>query len=92
MYKGGYQIIDLGGYALTSGEEANISGTYDRISGANGKRVEVHGLTVEEVEYLAFTAYFEAGENIYTSTVTLGEATITITIAEGDDVTATVAD
>lgn len=91
MKKGGYQILDLKRTPLTSGESANISGAFDAIKNANGKRVVVSGLTVADKDYSDFECYFNAGENIFEGSIELFADSITISIALGDDVTVTIA-
>lgn len=46
MKKGGYQIVDFKGTALTSGTAATIAGVYDSIKNARNKMTVVSGLKV----------------------------------------------
>ena len=89
--RGGYKIINFKGEALTSGEEANITGAYEAASNPYGKATLVCGLVVSDVEYPEFYAPFISNTGTMESTVVINETTITISVAAGDDVTVTVA-
>lgn len=89
MTKGGYQILDLKGTALTSGTEATIEGTYKALSHANGKRVVVSGLKVGSASYSDVEVLFTLSSTTYTGVLVVGTTTITIVVANDDGVTAT---
>lgn len=89
--RGGYKIIDFKGAALTSGSEANIKGAYEAAVNPYGKATLISGLVVGDVAYAEFFAPFVSNAGTMTSAVVIGESTITIEIADGDDVTVTVA-
>lgn len=89
--RGGYIILDLKGAALTSGQAANVPGSYAAAANPHKKATLVSGLVVGDVEYPDFYAPFTAGENSYSASVVIGGDTITIAVANGDDVTVTVA-
>lgn len=89
--KGGYRIINFKGAALTSGSEANISGSYAAAANPYGKATLISGLVVGDVEYPEFFAPFVSNAGTYEASVVIGGSTITIEIADGDDVTVTVA-
>lgn len=89
--KGGYRIINLKKVALTSGVSATIPGSYESTENAFGKATMISGLVVGGVAYPDFYAPFVEGEGSYTTTVTISGNALTISIAEGDAVTVTVA-
>ena len=89
--RGGYKIINFKGEALTSGAEANITGSYEAASNPYGKATLVCGLVVSDVEYPEFYAPFISNAGTMESTVVINGTTITISVAAGDDVTVTVA-
>lgn len=89
MLKGGYQILDLKGTALTSGTEATIDGTYAALSNAHGKRVIVSGLKVGGTAYNDVEVLFTLSTTTYTGVLVVGTTTITIAVANDDGVTAT---
>lgn len=90
MNKGGYQIIDLKGAALTSGTEKTIAGTYAAIANAHGKRTVISGMKVGTTLYNDFEVIFTAGNNVFNAALTIGEAAVAIAIDSGDGVTVTV--
>lgn len=89
--RGGYIIVDLKNAALTSGKAANIPGAYVAAANPYQKATLITGLVVGDAAYPDFYAPFVAGEGNYSAAVVIGESTITIEVAEGDDVTVTVA-
>lgn len=89
--RGGYKIINFKGEPLTSGSEANIAGAYEAASNPYGKATLVCGLVVGDVEYPEFYAPFVSNAGTMESKVVINEATITMSVAVGDDVTVTVA-
>ena len=89
--KGGYRIVDFKGAALTSGSEANVPGTYEAAVNAYGKATLISGLVVGDVVYPDFFAPLVSNSGTMEGSVVIGESTISISIAEGDDVTVTVA-
>lgn len=88
--RGGYRIVNMRGYALTSGEEANVPGTFASVRNNYKKATLVSGLTVGDVEYPDFYAPFVEGESSFTTSVVIGGDTVDISVADGDDVTVTV--
>lgn len=91
MRKGGYRIINLKGAAFTSGEAANVAGSYESANNPYGKATMISGLVVSDVEYPDFYAPFVASSGNMTTSVVIGGSTITIAVAPTDDVTVTVA-
>lgn len=89
--RGGYKIIDFKKAAFTSGEAANISGAYVAAQNPYNKATMISGLVVSDVEYPDFYAPFVANGNNMGAAVVIGGRNITITIANTDDVTVTVA-
>lgn len=89
MQKGGYQIVDLKGTALTSGTEATIEGVYAALSNAGGKRTVVSGLKVGGTAYSDVEVLFTLSTTTYTGVLVIGATTITIVVANDDGVTAT---
>lgn len=90
MKRGGYIIVNLGGVPLTSGEAANVAGSYEAVANPYGKATLISGLVVGDVAYPDFYAPFIVGKGSYTANVVIGGKAIAITVAESDDVTVTV--
>lgn len=88
--RGGYIILDLKGYALTSGEASTLDGAYEIAANPYGKATLISGLTVGDVAYPDFFAPFVAGDSSYTAEVVIGSNTITIAVDEDDEITVTV--
>lgn len=91
MRKGGYRIINMKGYALTSGTPANVAGSYESANNPYGKATLVSGLVVSDVAYPDFYSPFLPSGGNMTTSVVIGGDTVTISIASTDDVTVTVA-
>lgn len=86
MRKGGYQIIDLKGEALTSGTAKTIKGTYAQATGAKGKRTVISGLKIGSGNVLPdFESPFTYSTNTATTTLSGG----TLAIGSTDSVTYT---
>lgn len=88
---GGYIILDLKGYALTSGVASAFDGAYEIAANPYGKATLISGLAVGDVTYPDFFAPFVAGESSYIAEVVIGSNTIIIAVDEDDNVTVTVA-
>lgn len=88
--RGGYKIIDLAGVALTSGVQATIKGVYDAVKNPYKKATMVSGLVIGTTVYPELYAAFTESSETYTSVLVVNGATITLEIATGDKVTATV--
>lgn len=89
--RGGYIIINFKGAALTSGEAANIPGSYAAAANPYKKATLVSGLVVGDVEYPEFYAPFTENSGSYSASVVIGGKTISMTVESSDDVTVTVA-
>jgi len=89
--KGGYLILDLKRKVLTSGTAAVIPGTYQSAVNTYGKATLVSGLSVGAVEYPDFWISFEENAGTYSGSASVSGDTITVSVAEGDSVTVTVA-
>ena len=90
MYRGGYQLIDFKGTALTSGTEATIPGVYSAIESTN-KQTVVTGMVVGGTEYDDFPVLFTVDSTDFVGIVhTAADSYITIEVASDDGVTVTV--
>lgn len=89
--KGGYLIINLNGESFTSGVATTIAGITAKVTNIYNKPTLVSGLVVGDVVYPDFFAPFVENSDIYETTVTMGDDTITISINDDDEVTVTVA-
>lgn len=87
--KGGYQILDLKGVALTSGTGSTIAGTFVSIANSHNKRIVVSGLKIGTTVYNDFEASFLPGESGYAASLTIGTNTIDIVVSDADLVTVT---
>lgn len=88
--RGGYQIINFKGVPFTSGEQSALDGVYNTVLSPYGKPTLVSGLVISDVAYPDFYAPFVAGGNNVATSVVIGGKTVTITIDNNDNVTATV--
>lgn len=88
--RGGYIILNLKGYPLTSGEASAVTGAYETVANPYGKATLISGLTVGDVAYPDFYAPFVEGADSFDAAVVIGGNTIDIAVDEDDNVTATV--
>lgn len=89
--RGGYIILDLKGTVLESGTASEIEGAYKTASNPYGKATMVSGLSVGGVNYPEFYAPFIVTSDAAEVAVVIGGKTVTISVAEDDKVTVTVA-
>lgn len=89
--KGGYQIIDLKGTPFTSGQASAVEGIAAIVANPYNKATLISGLVVGDVAYPDFFAPFIAGEDNYSTSVSIGGDEITITVESDNDVTVTIA-
>ena len=68
-----------------------MDGIYAAVSNPYGKATMVSGLVVGDVSYPDFFAPFSEGSGSFSTSVVIGESTITIVVESGDGVTVTVA-
>lgn len=92
MKDGGYKIIDLSGAgAFTSATEKTVAGIYDRVEETK-KRIVISGLTVGNTEYKDFEILLIVSGTSFVGYLPLpSSGSISITIADDDGVTVTVA-
>lgn len=81
--KGGYQILDLKGTALTAGSASTIKGIYETLEGNYHKPVLVSGLVIGDTVYADAYVTFTVSESNY-----IGKAYgYNITITDDDEIT-----
>lgn len=91
MFKGGYIILDLSNYELTTGSETIIDGIFIVIDNSIDKPLLISGLSIDgEVYHACFIQPIKStSEGVETYTFTIGDQVITIdnfdilTVVEG---------
>ena len=87
--RGGYQLINLHGHAITAGEAATVKGIYEAVEGNYHKMTIVTGLVLNGVEHNDLPISLDKGESEFTGVMNPqikdGKLTVLQTTIKDDD-------
>lgn len=93
LYKGGYQIVDLGGTDFTSGSASTVVGAHAALIGAGTKPTAIANYSIGGTVYPhAFVPFSVDEDGTYTGKFAYGDGTVAVTVTNADVVTITVAE